>query len=334
MAQELQTTTAVRLNGRLRLSCVLAVISGLATGSASAQGLTPLPDTDELIAEEELRRYSVEMRVFSYVDNAAADAELFFPDPDESATSIAGPDEFENAMLDASIPVFGDLPFIIAGDESAAAATATDDPEPDFGDEELVEVIAEDRIDLHIMLPEEFTLIDIHEKLVLLDAYEPVMWAGWTQGMLTEDETPFLKIRRLGNISLQFEGRVKFYLSRFLHLVIDIEMDGEAVSSATDVFATPFDDPFSPNQSNEDQANEFGDPLPNIFRPAPLRYRLVENRIVKSEELRYFDHPKFGVIAKITRYEPAPSEDAEEDSPWFEFPPAAAPETATVTEDQ
>jgi hypothetical protein len=41
----------------------------------------------------------------------------------------------------------------------------------------------------------------------------------------------------------------------------------------------------------------------------PVRFRIQENRILKNGELRYFDHPKFGVLAKVTRVE----EPAEED---------------------
>jgi hypothetical protein len=35
----------------------------------------------------------------------------------------------------------------------------------------------------------------------------------------------------------------------------------------------------------------------------PVYYRIQENRILKNGELRYFDHPKFGVLAKVTRVE-------------------------------
>ena len=37
--------------------------------------------------------------------------------------------------------------------------------------------------------------------------------------------------------------------------------------------------------------------------PGPVRFRIQENRIFKNGDLRYFDHPKFGVLAKITRVE-------------------------------
>lgn len=34
---------------------------------------------------------------------------------------------------------------------------------------------------------------------------------------------------------------------------------------------------------------------------APVYYRIREDRIVRNGELRYYDHPRFGAVAKITR---------------------------------
>jgi hypothetical protein len=45
----------------------------------------------------------------------------------------------------------------------------------------------------------------------------------------------------------------------------------------------------------------------------PIRYRIEEDRIVRNGELRYFDHPKFGVLAKITRVEKQEPEEFEEE---------------------
>ncbi len=36
---------------------------------------------------------------------------------------------------------------------------------------------------------------------------------------------------------------------------------------------------------------------------APVRYRISEDRIFRNGELRYYDHPRFGVLARITRFE-------------------------------
>jgi hypothetical protein len=35
----------------------------------------------------------------------------------------------------------------------------------------------------------------------------------------------------------------------------------------------------------------------------PVFYRISEDRILRSGELRYYDHPKFGLLAKVTRVE-------------------------------
>ncbi len=47
-----------------------------------------------------------------------------------------------------------------------------------------------------------------------------------------------------------------------------------------------------------------------LLRPPidSIHYRIFEDRIVKNGDIRYFDHPKFGVIAKDTRFE-EPEED-------------------------
>jgi hypothetical protein len=42
-----------------------------------------------------------------------------------------------------------------------------------------------------------------------------------------------------------------------------------------------------------------------------VRFRIAEDRIFKSGDLRYFDHPKFGVLAKISRVEEPEDDEAE-----------------------
>jgi len=40
-----------------------------------------------------------------------------------------------------------------------------------------------------------------------------------------------------------------------------------------------------------------------MMKVLPLRYSINENRIMNSGDTRYFDHPKFGVIARVNRIE-------------------------------
>jgi hypothetical protein len=35
----------------------------------------------------------------------------------------------------------------------------------------------------------------------------------------------------------------------------------------------------------------------------PVHYRISEDRILRNGELRYYDHPKFGLLARATRVE-------------------------------
>jgi hypothetical protein len=60
---------------------------------------------------------------------------------------------------------------------------------------------------------------------------------------------------------------------------------------------------YGDNQSNASRSFDPEFITPSVF------YRIEEDRIVRNNELRYFDHPKFGVLAKITRIEAEVPED-------------------------
>ncbi|MGB5299133.1 MAG: CsiV family protein, partial [Thiogranum sp.] len=51
--------------------------------------------------------------------------------------------------------------------------------------------------------------------------------------------------------------------------------------------------------------------------------RLRQQRRMRSKELHYFDHPRFGVIALITPYQPEPEPEPEPQR--TDIPPAAQP---------
>ena len=299
---------------RLQLFCF--GISCLATAVATGQEPEVLPTDDTLIAEEDVRRYTVELIVFSYDDSVSSGTEVFIPDAVADPVETVQPGVSDAGPLDASrepIPAYLDSSGV-AQPGLISEKVASEDEIPTFGDfvydledEEVIELIAADSIDLKVLMPDELTMIDIHEKLVLLDSYRPVMWAGWTQAMRVEEETPFIHLRRLGNIPLDFEGNVKLYLSRFLHLIVDIKMDGES----------PLPDESNANRMDSRFDRRYRDTFSYpTYTAAPtpeLHYQIFENRIMKNEDIRYFDHPKFGVIAKVTRYEKPEEDDVLED---------------------
>ena len=83
------------------------------------------------------------------------------------------------------------------------------------------------------------------------------------------------------------------YLSRFLHLVVDLELEETAPQRNVSVDNRV--------RRFSDERSRFG--FESSFETPSTFYRIDEDRIVRNGELRYFDHPRFGVLAKIWRVE-------------------------------
>ena len=268
-----------------------STIAALAAMCGAAQAQMPPADAiDE--AEPELRRYTVEMIVFEYAGTAAGGSELFMPD---EPPVVEKPEEL----------VFGDPTtpgLAIEADDAILAVDlgeAEDElpPEP----EELEE------IPIHLMLTElevleasEFALPEIYEKLETLDAYRPLMRAAWTQVTREKELTKPLRLRRVGNAPLKLDGELMLYLGRYLHLVVDLALDGG--DPASTVVVGDEVRYFGDTPRRETAFTSFGQPA------LPVTYRINEDRIFRNGELRYYDHPKFGVLARITRVEEAEEE--------------------------
>ena len=122
-----------------------------------------------------------------------------------------------------------------------------------------------------VMLPEDdFTLLDVFERLDNLSAYTPLLHFGWTQPTYPEEVTRARPLESFVRPPPGLAGDLRMYLSRYLHLAINLQLDA---------------------------------PVDGIAVSYPIRYRIEEDRIFRSGELRYFDHPKFGVLVKISRVE-------------------------------
>lgn len=139
---------------------------------------------------------------------------------------------------------------------------------------------------------DEFTMGDIMNRLRRLDAYKPIMHFGWSQSTWPEEETLPIRLSSLAKPPADLDGTLKLYLSRFLHLVVDLELDAPRSANLDVAVGEPASD-----SGDYRRLDAFG----SIAQPGPVRYRIEEDRIFRSGELRYFDHPKFGVLAKIMR---------------------------------
>ena len=231
--------------------------------------------------EEEIRRYTVELIVFSYAQDVSVGTEVFPPDE---------PIVDDSLLLDLEGEMESDLPV----DEPETPEILEEEPTDD-GEEE------QDR-GLVFLLEDEFTLVDIAERFERLDVYETIMHVGWTQPTYPEEETQPIELWEFGDVPEGLEGRFTLYLSRYLHLVVDLSLDASA----------RFDEPVTfdePDFAFGDSRYQF-DPAPDDVT-MPVHYQILDDRIFKNGDTRYFDHPKFGVVAKIVRVEEEELEEIE-----------------------
>jgi hypothetical protein len=215
--------------------------------------MPPVIAQDALAPEPEepdqIKRYTVEVIIFAYAQEVSTGTEIFVPD-----------------VVDTGEFYIGD------GDEP-------------LDELEVVGKRSIRHLDLEFLRREEYTLLDTLGRMERLDVYEPLMHFGWTQAAWEEEDTPAIELRAFGRPPAALEGSLTLYLSRYLHLVVDLEMAAEEQPVGAGLYSS---------------------------MTGPVRYRIEEDRILKNGEIRYFDHPKFGMIAKVTRVEPdeAPAEEA------------------------
>ena len=207
-------------------------------------------------------------------------------------------DDASGEMLEDEQAPEADLPMVIG----VPAEEEPELPMPIDPNAKLEEIFTYEQAGLVLLDPEDYVLGNVYDKLVTLDAYEPLMHTAWIQPTVEKEDTIVLPLRRLGNPPLRLDGTVSLYLSRFLHLVVDLALEQKAPQRMT---------------ATEERVRYYGDNQsraafsfdPEFVTPSTF-YRIQEDRIVRNGELRYYDHPKFGVIAKITRVEEeGPEED-------------------------
>ena len=247
-------------------------------GFAAALLAATLANAQELGSDElpESRKYMVEVIIFEYAEQVSVGSEVFEPDPPPEQDA-GPPPEF----------VFEDTR---AEPQTVASSAAADSlPDDDLSEGPEFVLHAED----------EFSLTDVMSRLELLDVYEPIMHFAWTQVTYPDEETRPIDLSALAEPPERLEGSFRLYLSRYLHLVVDLTMDDLHANGEPVAIDEP-DNVYSDNRS--------GVGYEAIPTPA-VQLRIQEDRIFKSGELRYFDHPRFGVLAKITRVEEGEEEE-------------------------
>ena len=122
---------------------------------------------------------------------------------------------------------------------------------------------------------------------------------------------PYARRELNGPPQLRTYGKVSLKMSRFLHFSVDLFYRTErpqALSIAQQA------EPEFPMQNGDDPERNMSNSSESVGLASiiiePSDFRLKESRRVKTNEIYYFDHPLFGVIAKIMPYDVPQLEEA------------------------
>jgi hypothetical protein len=267
-------TRLLSIIGALTMTLVLAM--GVDAFAASPKSADPDPWMTD--------RYEIEIIVFRHRDQSRNTPEK--PAPGEIDFPALG--IYPSNTSATAAPYIG--PYSEASAQDLQQAERIIEPKTPFY---LLELdpqfpdfvpLADDRLQLG----------NVVARLTALDAYEPLIHQAWLQAARPADATQPLEINSNANGDYVVAGTIRLYKERYAHLEIDLDLRQ----------ALPAD---SAEQTGTDSWPVFGDVSPPLEPEAvPLRsangpsFKLQESRRIRGSNAQYFDHPQFGVIARIT----------------------------------
>lgn len=227
-----------------------------------------------------LPRYRVEVLIFRYLDQSRTTEEIQAqPDsvlpPDFDVNGLGGtPDKAtqrDTAGSAAATP-------LVTDHVAASVEFLLLDPFPTPPN--FVQLVAT-----------QFKLTEVWDKLNQVEAYGPVLHIAWLQpARRAAEAVPYDLVITPVDPDV-ITGTLTLYKERFLHLEVDLTM-----REANDVEAdstSGFSSRFELFPDNDDAV-----------------YRMNQSRRIRTSNLQYFDHPRFGVIAAVTEYSPLKELDA------------------------
>jgi hypothetical protein len=149
-----------------------------------------------------------------------------------------------------------------------------------------------------ILRRDELQLGEAFTRIERLGAYRLLAHGAWVQDGLDDSAAQPMNLANLGIVNPQ--GTLRLYLSRFLHLSIDLKYQ-------------------PPRNGLETEA--VTDPRALTELELEPEFRMVEQRrVARSGELHYVDHPLFGLLFMIS---PAPEEGEGVEDDTADLEPAA-----------
>jgi hypothetical protein len=264
------------------------LLATLVAAGATAQ----VVNQEDLTDAEPLRRYTVEVIIFSYTENVSVGSEIFLPDDPPPEAELLLDDDGNAIDPDAEpVPIFTDSNVaeeFAASDEEAeeepptwvvvstADAIAGDNPAASSLPVDAAGAEQPNPFRLVLLTEDEYALSDALRKFELLDAYETLAHFGWTQPAFPEEETPAIELSLLAEPPEGLDGTLTLYLSRYLHLVVDLALDAPSEFEEEVID----DDSFF---SFGDARRQYGEEPETL----PVRFRIQEDRIFKNGDLRF-----------------------------------------------
>jgi hypothetical protein len=267
-------------NARLMLAltgavALMAISAGVLAQNAPDQS-TELPS-----------RYQVEVIIFRHLDQSRNTPET------PAAASMIEASPFDLASSD--LPMENGSPTREQARATAVGPNIVDAGRPKLKLEPTVSFCL---LPLTLEFPDffpfggdDYRLNPVYKRIERLDAYEPILHAGWIQPVKNTDEAqPFMVSAGL-DTPVGITGSVTLYKERYLHLAMNL-----ALVSPPDERAA---DPLNPEPPERVfGAGMFVEPTPAVA-PDKEIHRLQESRRIRLATTHYFDHPLFGVIATV-----------------------------------
>lgn len=255
-------------------------------------GETESVEPEEVVSPES--RYQIELLIFAYVKTGEENSEVWRnltrPSFDEYFTPIQIDENTNNSQgLLPNLPT--PAPRIFLDTEKAGLSEFK-------GMIKKMEINGQYRILKHLLwqqavLPEEaqdFIYIRGGNNYPFEDHLADMAASKPMNGRL---ELPEQNLKALGQHEL--EGIIRIHLSRFLHIRSDLWFTQYAQNDAGQCKMNDAPDVFGGiNQALP----------PNLSYTPLLNFRLNQNRRLRSHELHYLDHPRFGLLIKFTPVKP------------------------------
>jgi len=240
-------------------------------------------------------RYEVEILVFRYSDqhrNTEESWQPIVPEPDEPEPDHIYGDPID-LMHSNAIDLTSEIPQDYVPIDPLLPVETPEIPAQKTIDYFLLDLKHE--APESVQLPDSALQLQAEfERLQKLDAYQPALHLAWNQSTPAKDQAVPFEIPLTVVKSSGISGSVTLYKDRFVHLSVNLKIS----ENLPEVSEPDIDDWWrEPLSLSSDLTG-----LPDQVRE-PIIFNLQESRRIRGSQLQYFDHPKFGLIARIKQIE-------------------------------